>query len=256
MQKSKPRIVKAVRGFLFDLRRSTIENTTYVLYTLKNFKDEREIVFNFLTRLNVSQIRLVHYGRFNNGGIQMDELQDSKKINTTKTNYIFNYSLSIIAILISLSAIYISRKNSPNHFHEKGLQSYNLTSPEETIKSMHQIISNHDLLAGLELIGSMIKRENIPEAKLFFTEKPEIKIEKSIEVKNSGNETNNGTIISFVKTIVDGVEYHFVMYFDKDSSGKFYPQIAYIKPWDPAKMTDEDKSIDGMINKWQKEGKL
>lgn len=44
---------------------------------------------------------------------------------------------------------------------------------------------------------------------------------KSVEVSGSAEPKNNGTIVSFVKFTVAGVDYYTVQYFRKDDANRF-----------------------------------
>jgi hypothetical protein len=100
----------------------------------------------------------------------------------------------------------------------------------------------------------MWERDADPDMKLFLSDGAKITVLKSIELSNSGNPKNNGTIISFVKFTLSGVDYYTVQYFKKDQVGRFtLGGSLYVAESDKS---SEDKAIESAIAEFKKTGKV
>ena len=166
----------------------------------------------------------------------------------------FDRFLVLLAVVLSSLSIVISLAVFRRDPLGADLSTYNLSSPENTLRSINKIVATDNLRAALELVKVVVEREGNSDAKLFLSDNPRIVVLKSIELSNSGDPKNNGTIISFVKVTVSGVDYYTVQYFRKDALGRFnLGGSSYVL--ESAK-TSEDKAMDSAIAEFRKTGKL
>ncbi len=106
----------------------------------------------------------------------------------------------------------------------------------------------------MQLLKIMLQRDADPETNLFLSSDAKITVLKSIELSNSGNAKNNGSVVSFVKFTVSGVDYYTVQYFKKDQAGGFnLSGLSYVPEKDKS---SEDKATESAIAEFKKTGKL
>lgn len=117
------------------------------------------------------------------------------------------------------------------------------------------MMRNRDIKAGIQLLEATAQLEVKPESRYLFSANPELKVIKSIEVRNSGRVENNGIIVSFVKAKISGVEYNFIQHFKRDDQGRFLPGGYFFSPYGDA-ATEEDKELDARIERFKKTGQL
>jgi hypothetical protein len=134
-------------------------------------------------------------------------------------------ALSVIALVLSLAAIGMSVLAMRRDPLGTDLSRYDLSSPEQTLRSINKIIAKQDIRAALEFVRTSVWVESggDKEAKLFLADNPTLTVLKSLELSNSGEPKNNGVVVSFVKFNVSGVDYYAVKFFRKDQSGRFLP---------------------------------
>lgn len=168
-----------------------------------------------------------------------------------------NRTMSIIALVLSLAAIGLSVQTTRRDPLGTDLSKYDLSSPEQTLRSINKIVARQDIRAALQLLKNEVWAESggDKEAKLFLSDSPALTVLRSIEVSNSGDPKNNGTVVSFVKFSVSGVDYYTVQYFRKDQSSRFLftgrPLVFAAE-----KKTDSDRSLDAAISHFEETGKL
>mgnify|MGYP001561363060 CR=1 FL=1 len=155
---------------------------------------------------------------------------------------------SIIALLISIAVL----KNNPLG---TDLAKYDLSSPENTLKSINKMVANYDARAGWQLFRLGLQSDTSPSTKLFFLNQADVKVLKSIEVSNSADSKNNCLIVSFVKFNVSGVDYNTVQYFRKDQLNRFYFGEAFYVPYETEK-TAQDKALEAAIEEFENTGKI
>jgi len=162
--------------------------------------------------------------------------------------------IALVAVVLSSLAIIVSLLAFKRDPLRTDLSTYNFTSPENTLQSINKIVARNDLGAALELLKGMWERDADPDMKLFLSDGAKITVLKSIELSNSGNPKNNGTIISFVKFTLSGVDYYTVQYFKKDQVGRFtLGGSLYVAESDKS---SEDKAIESAIAEFKKTGKV
>ncbi|MGC1499444.1 MAG: hypothetical protein WA800_05555 [Terriglobales bacterium] len=163
---------------------------------------------------------------------------------------------STLALALSLAAIILSILTMRRDPLGSDLSTYDLSSPEQTLRSINRMVKSQDLRAGLQLVKDEVRSSSDGDkgAKLFLSDALTITVLKSIELSNSGVPKNNGTIVSFVKFNISGVDYYSTQYFRKDQSGRF---LLTDRPFafGDAK-TDSDKTLDTAIDGFEKTGKL
>jgi len=168
-----------------------------------------------------------------------------------------NRVVSIIAVLLSLAAIVLSVRAMQHDPLGTDLSTYDLSSPEQTLRSINKMITRQDIRAALQLLKNEVWVESSgnKEAKLFLSDDPTLTVLKSVELSNSGDPKNNGTVVSFVKFSVSGVDYYTVQYFRKDQSSRFlFTGRPFVFPEE--KKTDSDKRLDAAIEEFEKTGKI
>jgi hypothetical protein len=163
--------------------------------------------------------------------------------------------LVLFAVLLSVTATMISSVALMRDPLGTNLSKYNLSSPEATLRSVNSMVAGQDLRAAWQFFKTAIQSESGPEMKIFFSDDAKIAVLKSIEVSNSINPKNNGTIISFVKCTVAGVDYYSVQYFKKDPSNRFSLGGSFYIPYG-TQGNEQDKAIESAIEKFKKTGKL
>lgn len=163
--------------------------------------------------------------------------------------------ISIIALVLSLVAIGLSvQRRDPLG---RDLSRYDLSSPEQTLRSVNKIIASQDIRAALQFLKNEVWAESggEKESKLFLSDSPNLTVLKSVELSNSGDTKNNGTVVSFIKFNVSGVDYYTVQYFRKDQSNRFLFTGRPIV-FGEEKKTDSDRSLDSAIQEFERTGKL
>jgi hypothetical protein len=166
-----------------------------------------------------------------------------------------NRILSIIALLLSLAAIVISVRVMQSNLLGTDLSKYDLSSPEQTLRSVNRMVAKQDIRAALQLLKSELQGEDEGKnLKLFLSDGATLSVLKSLEVSNSGVAKNNGLIVSFIKFTVSGVDYYTVQYFRRDQSNRFL--LADRIPAFGTEKTESDTSLDAAIEEFEKTGKL
>ena len=163
--------------------------------------------------------------------------------------------LIFISLMVSLAALSMSVVALKKDNLGTDLSNYNLSSPEDTLKSINKMVANYDLKAGFQLFKLASQNNTDPSIKLFFSDQAEVKVLKSIEVSNSAAPENNGLIVSFVKFNVSGVDYYVVKYFRKDQSNRFYFGDSFYMPYGTEKNA-QDQALEAAIEEFKKTGKL
>jgi len=130
---------------------------------------------------------------------------------------------------------------------------YNLSSPEQTLRSINRIATKQDIRAALQLLKSEVQDED-KVFKLFLSDGVNLTVLKSVEISNSGSAKNNGLVVSFIKFTVSGVDYYTVLYFRKDQLNRF--QLAERVPTLSSENTESDTRLDAAIEEFEKTGKL
>jgi hypothetical protein len=130
---------------------------------------------------------------------------------------------------------------------------YDLSSPEQTLRSVNRMATKQDIRAALQLLKSEVQDED-KVFKLFLSDGVDLTVLKSVEISNSGAPKNNGLVVSFVKFTVSGVDYYTVQYFRKDQSNRF--QLAERVGTLASEKTESDSNLDATIEGFEKTGKL
>jgi|SRR5271170_2285056 len=166
-----------------------------------------------------------------------------------------NRAISIIALILSLVAIALSARTIERDPLGTDLSNYDLSSPEQTLRSINKIVTKQDIRAALQFLTSEIQNQGEDkDTKLFLSDGITLTVLKSVEMSNSGNSKNNGLVVSFVKFTVSGVDYYTVKYFRKDQSNRF--QLAEkVGPFG-AERTESDNNLDAAIEAFERTGKL
>ncbi len=158
-------------------------------------------------------------------------------------------AVAVISLVVSIVGYYRDPLGTD-------ISKYDLSSPENTLRSLNKMVASQDARAAWQLLRSVMEAEAGPEAKLFLSEDVKIQVLKSVEVTDSGNTHNNGLIISFVKFSLSGVDYHTVHCFRKDQSNRFTMGGTFIAPYGAEKQTDQDRAFEAAIEEFKKTGKL
>jgi hypothetical protein len=164
-----------------------------------------------------------------------------------------NRAMSIVAFLLSLVAIALSVRTMQRDPLGTDLSKYDLSSPEQTLRSINRMATKQDIRAALQLLKIEVQDEG-KDIKLFLSDGVTLTVLKSVEISNSGAPKNNGLVVSFVKFSVSGVDYYTVQYFRKDQSNRF--QLAERVGTFGAEKTESDSNLDAAINEFEKTGKL
>jgi hypothetical protein len=112
---------------------------------------------------------------------------------------------------------------------------YDFSSPADTLRSVNSMVARQDLRAAWQLLKGTLQAEPNPDLKLFLADKVNITVLKSVEVSSSADPKNNGTVVSFVKFTVAGVDYYTVQYFRKDQANRFNLGGTFYVPYSTAK---------------------
>ena len=164
-----------------------------------------------------------------------------------------NRAVSIVAFLLSLVAIVLSVRTMQRDPLGTDLSKYDLSSPEQTLRSVNKMATKQDIRAALQLLKSEVQDEG-KDMKLFLSDGVTLTVLKSVEISNSGAPKNNGLVVSFIKFTVSGVDYYTVQYFRKDQLNRF--QLAE-RVWAlSTEKTESDTSLDAAIGEFEKTGKL
>ena len=164
-----------------------------------------------------------------------------------------NRAISIVALVLSLVAIALSVRTMQRDPLGTDLSKYDLSSPEQTLRSINRMATTQDIRAALQLLKSEVQDEGT-DIKLFISDGVTLTVLKSVEISNSGAPKNNGLVVSFVKFTVSGVDYYTVQYFRKDQLNRF--QLASrVGPFG-AEKTESDNNLDAAIQEFEKTGKL
>jgi hypothetical protein len=164
-----------------------------------------------------------------------------------------NRAVSIVAFLLSLVAIVLSVRTMQRDPLGTDLSKYDLSNPEQTLRSINRMATKQDIRAALQLLKSEVQDEG-KDMKLFLSDGVTLTVLKSVEVSNSGAKKNNGLVVSFVKFTVSGVDYYTVQYFRKDQSNRF--QLAERVGTLASEKTESDSNLDAAIEEFEKTGKL
>lgn len=134
-----------------------------------------------------------------------------------------NRAMSIVAFFLSLVAIALSIRTMQRDPLGTDLSKYDLSSPEQTLRSVNRMATKQDIRAALQLLKLEVQDEG-NDMKLFLSDGVVLNVLKSVEISNSGAAKNNGMVVSFVKFTVSGVDYYTVQYFRKDQFGSNSPR--------------------------------
>lgn len=165
-----------------------------------------------------------------------------------------NRAMCIFAVLLSLVAIALSVRTMQRDPLGTDLSKYDLSSPEQTLRSINRMATKQDIRAAIQLLKSEIQQDESKDIKLFLSDGVTLAVLKSVEVANSGAQKNNGLVVSFVKFTVSGVDYYTVQYFRKDQSNRF--QLAERVATFGNEKTESDSSLDAAVEQFEKSGKL
>jgi len=164
-----------------------------------------------------------------------------------------NRVVAIVAFFLSLVAIALSVRTMERDPLGTNLSKYDLSSPEQTLRSINKMAAKQDVRAALQLLKLEVQDEG-KDMKLFLSDGVMLSVLKSVEISNSGAAKNNGLVVSFVKFTVSGVDYYTVQYFRKDELNRF--QLAERVGTFGAEKTDSDTNLDAAIEKFEKTGRL
>ena len=145
--------------------------------------------------------------------------------------------------------------DGPTQIPGKGLQHYDLSSPETTLKSVKTMISSFDVKAGMDYWTLLMRQSNDPLMEYYFAEEAELTIEKTHVVGDSSVSGANGKVIAFVQIRSNGVDYHDVQVFER-VDGYFFGSSFSLYEWDVEEWTDEDTYLKKAMDSWETSGKL
>lgn len=163
--------------------------------------------------------------------------------------------LAVFAALLSVAAMALAVQAMKRDPLGTGLSTYNLSSPEATLQSIHAMVERQDARAGWQLFKTLLQADANPDTKLFLSDGAKIKVLKSVEVANSAGPKNNGLVVSFITFNVAGVDYRTIHYFRKDQSNRFLLGETFYVPYGTEK-NEQDKSLEAQIEEFKKTGKL
>ncbi len=123
-----------------------------------------------------------------------------------------NRAMCIFAVLLSLVAIALSVRTMQRDPLGTDLSKYDLSSPEQTLRSINEWLQNRIFGQRIQLLKSEFQPDESKDIKLFLSDGVTLAVLKSVEVANSGAQKNNGLVVSFVKFTVSGVDYYTVQY--------------------------------------------
>jgi hypothetical protein len=104
-----------------------------------------------------------------------------------------NRAMSMVALLLSLVAIALSVRTMQRDPLGTDLSKYDLSSPEQTLRSINRMATKQDIRAALQLLKSEVQDEG-KDIKLFLSDGVTLTVLKSIEMSNSGAPKNNGLV--------------------------------------------------------------
>ncbi len=105
-----------------------------------------------------------------------------------------NRAISIVALLLSLAAIALSVRTMQRDPLGTDLSRYDLSSPEQTLRSVNRIATKQDVRAALQFLKSEVQDED-KDFKLFLSDGVNLTVLKSVEISNSGVPKNNGRCV-------------------------------------------------------------
>ena len=168
----------------------------------------------------------------------------------------FEKIVSVLALLTAIAALLLSLGIGKTNPLGTDLSEYDMTSPEASLTSLQKMVAKDDLRAGLQYFKKLVVIDDKDSSiNFFFDEIEGLSLVKTFVITESGEPSENGKVVSFVKYKVKGVEFRKVFYFNKLDDGAFYLTSDYSPPYYPEeKKTEADKRFVAMIKNFRDTG--
>ena len=148
-----------------------------------------------------------------------------------------------------------SMLNAPFKAPGKGLDAYDMSTPESSLRSFKAAIDAFDLQAGIDLFKVNARSDNSPYLEYLLGEDAELEVVKTHLIKNTSSSDSAGKVLAFIRVTASGVESRDVQAFEK-KDGLYLPASYYLSGYSKEDWTDEDKFLDKVQKSWKTTGKL
>lgn len=148
-------------------------------------------------------------------------------------------------------------------FLGKGINSYQLDTPENTVHSIIQMLNENDALALWQYYKILLQATLVDEfsgkdpsderalVSLLISGVDNVSVEKIHKVKSSVNLNNNGIVLVFVSYVLDGVENRVIVTLYQAPRGLFVLAERSYSVRGYKKRSEEDNYIDKLITEWK-----
>lgn len=166
--------------------------------------------------------------------------------------------VSALALVLAALALLISMGVGQPNPLGSDISKYDLSSPQAALSSVQAMVKNNDVRAGLQYFKNLVVMDDKDsDLNFFFDDVTEVNLAKTFVITGSGNESENGKVVSFVTYKVKGIEFRKVFYFKKLDDGTFYLTGNFSPPYYPEeKKTEADKRYVELIKKFKDTGAL
>ncbi len=147
---------------------------------------------------------------------------------------IYSLSLAIVAFILSLLAVYLALSE---RIPGRGLSAYNLTTPQDAVRSNFQIQGNGDVRGILEQQMARIKDESDINSVLNT-----IEFHKTIEC--------DGNVLVLYKYQARGLDRYESEWLKKSKDGRFLPTSVATFNW--SSMGGDKATIKALIDEWDR----
>lgn len=137
----------------------------------------------------------------------------------------------------------------------KGLDEYDMTSPEAALSSIREMVTTFDLKAGLDYFRLSVKEKSDPLLDYLTVSNAELTVEKTHVIKDSSIDGSSGKILAFMKVVANGVETRDVQAFEK-REGILMPSSFKLFEFNKDSWTQEDKYLWEVQSSWKTKGQL
>jgi len=137
----------------------------------------------------------------------------------------------------------------------KGLDHYDMSSPEAALNSIRDMVTSYDIKAGIDFLKLNLKEESNPFMNFLTVPDAKLSVEKTHVIKDSSKEGANGTILAYIKVVSNGVETRDVRAFQK-KEGILVPGLFTLYEFNKDSWTQEDKYLWQLQNTWKTKARL
>lgn len=168
----------------------------------------------------------------------------------------FDRLLSVLALILAILALLISLGIGRPSPLGSDISTYDLSNPKAALSSVQGMVKNNDLRAGIQYLKNLVVMDDKDsDLNFFFDEVTDLNLAKTFVITGSGEESENGKVVSFVTYKVKGVEFRKIFYFKKLDDGTFYLTGAFTPAYYPEeKKTEADKRYSAMIKNFKDTG--